>query len=87
MSADAVGCSRCGSKRLGLFNFKPSDGFYLGWINEDGSVSSHDGYTTEPFREGGMKDYFGLEVCFDCGQAQGVWPQAFPDDTREEVLG
>lgn len=61
-------CSRCGSDRILFASAKCSDRFYARYKDLE-----HDGYAIGPgnINEG---DYLDMEICLECGQAQGKWP-------------
>jgi hypothetical protein len=65
-------CQRCKSKRVISVNAKCSDLCVC-------SIAGHerDGYVPRDvvFGKGGFGDYVEFDLCLDCGQMQGEYPQ------------
>jgi hypothetical protein len=64
-------CQKCKSKRVMHVNAKCCD---LCFVRINGKES--DGYvpTDTVFGKDGWGDYVEFDVCLDCGQMQGEWP-------------
>jgi hypothetical protein len=64
-------CHKCKSERLIQVSAKCSDLCYCR-IGE----TEHDGYVPKDvvFGEGQFGDYVAFDLCLDCGQMQGKWP-------------
>lgn len=65
-------CQRCGSDRILSGGGKSSDcnGFQFRGREDDGYVPRDVGI--------GGGDYYEIELCLECGQMQGEWPQRDP---------
>lgn len=66
-----MSCQRCNSERVLSVSAKCSDMCVV----QIGDLE-HDGYvpTDVVFGAGGFGDYVTFDVCLDCGQMQGTWP-------------
>lgn len=66
-----MNCQRCKSKRVASVSAKCSDMF-----NMDIGEKEYEGYVPGDvvFGKDCYGDYVRFEVCLDCGQMQGAWP-------------
>jgi len=67
-------CQRCESDRLFSVGGKSSDCNSWNFQGREG-----EGYIPRVPNLGGG-DYYDLEVCLECGQLQGKWPQPTPEE-------
>lgn len=67
-----MACQRCESERIISVNAKCSDCCFC-------TINGHesDGYVPQDvlFGKGGWGDYVNFELCLECGQMQGSFPQ------------
>ena len=65
-------CQRCSSDRILSGGGKSSDCNFFSYkdVNKQGYVPCIENV--------GGGDYYDIEVCLDCGQTQGTWPQPDP---------
>lgn len=68
-------CQRCESEQVISISAKCSDRCFTTFPDGTGK----DGYV--PYISGlGGGDYLDVDICLDCGQAQGTWPQQVPEE-------
>ena len=65
-----MACQKCKSVRVACIGAKCSDLCFISLGGKD-----HDGYMPRDMGIGGG-DYVEFELCLECGQVQGTWPQA-----------
>jgi hypothetical protein len=63
-----MSCQKCSSNRIAFFSTKCSDRCYVSLGDK-----THDGYAPDDMGVGGG-DYLEIDICLDCGQAQGEFP-------------
>jgi hypothetical protein len=63
-------CLKCKSERVLFISAKCNDMccFDVSWLEIE-----HDGYVPT-IQEIGGDDYINMNICMECGQAQGLWP-------------
>jgi hypothetical protein len=71
---DHMGCQKCKSEKILRFSGKVSDLFNWDLPDREG-----DGYVPKGIGLGGG-DYVKGDLCLDCGQLQGEWPQLGPEE-------
>lgn len=66
-----MSCQKCNSERVMHVSAKCSDMF-----NASIGDKEHEGYVLQDvvFGQGGWGDYIAFDLCLDCGQMQGKWP-------------
>lgn len=69
-------CQECDSTRVAEISVKASDRCYIDIGGDDVVVCAHEGYVPHDMNIGGG-DYLSVDICLDCGLAQGEWPLPF----------